>query len=271
MFKSRAWKRLGLHDARYVAPWDVLHDPYQLFLLDTWMAAAQRAHARVLLGFALSLRTVQLARRLPSQRAFAREFEALRRRYPGVRDWVPWNEANNPGGLTANRPRRAAQYFDAVASNCHGCRVVAADLLDTRNMAPWVARFKRYVHHRPRIWGLHNYGDTNGFKERSTLRLLAIARGQIWFTETGGVVLRRVYRGRKVLHTYRYGVRHAALATTQALRLACLSRRITRIYIYDWRAPRKVTSWDSGLLDRHGRTRPAYSVLRRWIRHGGVC
>src|SRR5690349_6082657 len=47
MFTSRWFNQLELKDARYLAPWDVMQDPYQLSLLDTWMAAAQRAHARV--------------------------------------------------------------------------------------------------------------------------------------------------------------------------------------------------------------------------------
>src|SRR4051812_11227639 len=51
MFASKWWNRLEVRDARYLAPWDVMQDPYQLYLLDSWMAAAQRTHARVTLGF----------------------------------------------------------------------------------------------------------------------------------------------------------------------------------------------------------------------------
>jgi hypothetical protein len=182
-----------------------------------------------------------------------------------VHDWIVWNEANNPGALTAKRPLRAAQYFDAAARNCGGCRLVAADLLDTSNMTWWATRFRHYAHHTPRIWGLHNYGDANRMRARNTRKLLSITRGQIWFTETGGVVLRRVYKGKRILHTYRYGTRHAAAATSYTLQLACMSSRITRVYIYNWEAPRKVTTWDSGLVDGRGRTRPAYAVLRRWL------
>jgi hypothetical protein len=265
MFTSKPWKRLDLRAARYIAPWDVLRDGRQLALLDSWVAAARRAHVRMLIGFGHSLRSRKLAGRLPTQRQFATEFKALRRRYPSVEGWLAWNEANNPGALTAHRAGRAAQYFDAVASNCRGCKIVAADLLDTSNMIPWLKSFRRHAHAKPRIWGLHNYGDTNGFKEKNTEALLAHTRGQIWFTEAGGVVLRRVYKGRKVIARYRYGTRHAAQATAQIFRLACLSSRITRVYVYNWQAPRHVTSWDSGLFDGRGRMRPAYSVLRHWI------
>ena len=265
MFQSTPWKALGLRVARYTAPWDALEDPQQLALLDAWMASARRARVRVLVGFAHSLRTQQLTKVLPTPRRFEREFKRFRARYPWVRDWLVWNEANHPGALTARRPRRAAQLFDAVARNCRSCQVVAADVLDTRNMAWWVRRFRSSARHAPKIWGLHNYGDANGLKTKSTLKLLSLTRGKIWFTETGGVVVRRDYRGQRVLRTYRYSLRHAAQSTTHALKLSCLSPRITRIYLYHWQPPVKVTNWDSGLVDQRGRPRPAYKALRRWL------
>lgn len=271
MFTSPAWLRLGLRHARYTAPWDALSDPYQRLLLDTWMAAARTARVRVLLGFAHSLRSQRMARVLPSPRRFARAFAGFRKRYPWVRDWLVWNEANHPGALTAERPRRAARYFDAVASRCRGCNVVAADVLDAPNMAWWVARFRAYARHRPRIWGLHNYGDANGLKVKSTPLMLAITTGQLWFTETGGVVVRRVYVGSRVVRTYRYSLRHAARSVAHALALTCLSRRISRVYLYHWAPPPKVTNWDSGLVDRNGRPRPAYRVVRRWLSRARTC
>ena len=275
MFASRAWRRLGLAHARYTAPWDALEDPYQRQLLDTWMAAAREGHVRVLLGFAHSLRSERMARVLPKPRRFARAFVGFRKRYPWVRDWVVWNEANHPGALTAKRPRRAAQFFDAVVSRCPGCNVVAADVLDTPSMVSWVTRFRRSARHRPRIWGLHNYGDANGLKVKSTPRLLALTQGRIWFTETGGLVVRRLYKGKRVLRTFRYSLGHAARSTAHALALSCLSRRITRVYLYHWQPPPKVTNWDSGLVDRRGRPRPAYDAVRRWLARartrGGPC
>ena len=270
MFQSRPWNALDLRTARYIAPWDALEDPQQLALLDAWMASARRAHVRVLLGFAHSLRTQQLAQVVPTPRRFEREFKRFRSRYPWVRDWLVWNEANHPASPTARRPRRAAQLFDAVARNCRGCQVVAADVLDISNMAWWVERFRRFARHAPRIWGLHNYGDANGLKTRSTPKLLSMTRGRIWFTETGGVVVRRTYRGRRVLHTYRYSLRHAARSTAHALELSCLSARITRVYLYHWQPPAKVTNWDSALIDRRGHPRPGYRALRRWLSRSAI-
>jgi hypothetical protein len=265
LFRSHDWHRLGLRQVRYVAPWDALDDPVQGPLLDAWMAAAHKAHAEVLLGFAHSLRTKRLAHKLPTVRQFAAQFARVRGRYPWVRNFLVWNEANNGHSLTGRKPRLVARYYNAVVRQCPSCRVIGADVLDTSNMVPWLKTFKRYAYPTPRIWGLHNYVDVNHFYTRGTLRLLKAVRGTIWFTGTGGVVLRRVWRGRKLVRTYRYGVGHAALATAQVFRLACLSPRITRVYLYHWQAPTPVTSWDSGLLDARGRPRPAFSALRRWV------
>jgi hypothetical protein len=269
LFSDSRWKRLGLRDVRYVTPWDTLDDPVQLERLDRWMAAARAARARVLLGFVHSLRSERLARTLPTRRQFRRQFRRIRARYPDVRSWIVWSEANDPGALTSKRPRRAAQFFDVVASQCRGCNIVAADVLDVPGMASWIRRFRRHARHRPRIWGLHNYADANGFKTKSTRTLLGLTRGRIWFTETGGVVLRRTYRGTRVLRTYRYSPRHAARSTRHVLRLSCVSRRIRRVYLYHWQAPPVVTNWDSGFLDSKGRVRPAYHALKRWIGRGG--
>ena len=123
-----------MREVRYIAPWDVLRDRHQRDKLDDWMAAARDSGSRVVLGFQHSLRSDRLARTLPSAWQFERAFRRVRARYPDVRDWIVWNEANHPFSLTGNRPRRAAQYFDAVAWNCPGCRIVAADVLDVSGM-----------------------------------------------------------------------------------------------------------------------------------------
>ncbi len=188
-----------------------------------------------------------------------------------MRDWIVWNEANHPFSLTGNRPRRAAQYFDAVAWNCPGCRVVAADVLDVSGMTSWVRRFQRHAVHRPRIWGLHNYVDANRFTSTGTRALLAATTGRVWFTETGGLVLRREYAGTTVTGEFRYSQRHAARATAHALRLACLSPRIRRVYLYHWRAPETVTNWDSAFIGPRGQVRPAYRTLKRRVAGGFRC
>jgi len=56
-------------------------------------------------------------------------------------------------------------------------------------------------------------------------------------------------------------------------KLAALSRRITRLYVYQWtgaRAPRR-TRFDAGITNVHGKPRPAYCVIYRQLRHKRSC
>ena len=266
MFDDARWQRLGLRDVRYIAPWDALRDPRQRERLDEWVAAARAGGSRILIGFERSLRSQRLARTLPPAWKFEREFIRFRERYPFVRDWIAWNEANHPFSLTARRPRRAAQYFDAIAWNCRRCRIVAADVLDVRGMTSWVRRFQAHAVHTPRIWGLHNYVDANRFKSDGTEALLRVTKGRVWLTETGGLIVRREYAKGVITREFRYSRRHAARATAHALRLGCLSRRIRRVYLYHWRAPETVTNWDSAFVSPRGKVRPAYRTLKRRAR-----
>jgi hypothetical protein len=269
MFDDARWQRLGLDEARYITPWDVLHDKRQLERLDEWMRAARATGTRVLLGYDRSLRSAKLRKSLPNARRFAREFRRLRARYPFVRDWITWNEANHPLQPTANRPRRVALYHGIMVRNCRGCRIVGADVLDIKSMTSWVRRFARYTTETPRIWGLHNYGDTNQLKTTGTEELLRITRrGQVWFTEAGGLVVRREYAGATVKRVFRYSHRHAARSTKHVFRLACLSPRIRRVYLYHWQAPLTVTNWDSAFLGPRGGVRPAYRTLKRQLAGG---
>jgi hypothetical protein len=49
-------------------------------------------------------------------------------------------------------------------------------------------------------------------------------------------------------------------------RLARLSPRVARIYIYHWRSATSHDSWDSALIGSDGVRRPAFAVLERVLR-----
>ncbi len=40
----------------------------------------------------------------------------------------------------------------------------------------------------PKIWGLHNYSDINRLESWRTRELIRAFGGQVWLTETGGIV-----------------------------------------------------------------------------------
>jgi hypothetical protein len=131
-------------------------------------------------------------------------------------------------------------------------------------MKPWVKKLWRHARHDKMIWGLHNYIDANRFRTSGTRQLIKITRkGKIWFTETGGLVVRR----NKSRIAFPGNKKHAAKATKQVFRLARLSPRVRRIYLYHWMpSTAKLPSWDSALVDPRGKPRPAYAVVRRFIR-----
>ena len=263
IFTDPAWAALGLRDTRLVVSWDVTSIPFERADVDGYLAAARAAGARVMVTFGHS-RVRSRAKRLPSVKRYRRAFRAFRKRWPDVRTFVTWNEANHCSQPTCRRPERAAQYFDVLRTSCRTCTVVAADVLDSPNMTGWLKRFRRKARHRPRIWGLHNYLDANRFRTSGTRALLRAVRGDVWFTETGGLVERN--NGSRV--RLPDSEAHAAEATDWLFdRLVRVSRRVKRVYLYHWRpAPEPNPTWDSALLDRSGLPRPAYEVFRIWVR-----
>ena len=91
-------------------------------------------------------------------------------------------------------------------------------------------------------------------------------KGDVWFTETGGIVKRTNPDKVKLPES----TRHAAKATSYVFKLAALSKRVKRVYFYHWSpAPTPNPTWDSALVDANDRPRPAYEVLYAWlVKHG---
>jgi len=263
MFASKPWYQLGARDVRYVVGWDALNVRWQRAEIDAYMAAAENAGARVLLGFGHA-RSPRRARRrmLPSPKRFRREFVRFRKRYPFIRTYLTWNEANHRSQPTWNHPRVVGRYYDVLRNNCPGCTVVGPAVLDTLAMPRWVRTVERSARHRIGIWAIHNYIDANRFRTSGTLSLLRATRAKIWFTETGGLVRRD--NGSKI--EFANSPKHAVRATRWVFKLARLSPRIRRVYFYHWTAPKRNATWDSALTDRRGRARPALRVLRTYVR-----
>jgi GNAT superfamily N-acetyltransferase len=258
MFVDPRFTGFGIGHARLSVGWDALSSGWQLAELDAWLGAAHAANVEPLISFGHS-RTSR--RTLPTPERYLYEFRRFRARYPWVRDYATWNEANHCGEPTCHRPRLVAAYYRKLRRECPDCRILAAETLDTPNMVRWVRAFRRSAGEEPRYWGLHNYIDANRRRTRGTRRMLRAVRGQVWFTETGGIVSRT--NRRKV--TFPESARHAATATRFLFRrLVPLSRRVTRVYIYHWNAgnppPR---TWDSALVGPTGRIRPAYRAVEQ--------
>jgi hypothetical protein len=261
MFSDPDFLRLGVTHSRLLLSWDWYRDPATIAQTDEWMTAARAAGVTPLIAFNRNWRAGG-ERRLPSLTLYKKSFRLFRARYPDVRDFSAWNEANHTLQPTAHKPRAAAQYFNAMRRGCKSCRIVAADVLDSRDMLGWIKTFKRYAP-KARIWGLHNYKDANDVTN-TTKALLKAVRGQVWLTETGGILRLKPQPGSRGNGRRSTQAKQAA-AVKRVYKIAAGSRRITRIYFYEWQAqPRN--RWDSAFLNADGTLRPAYHALKRGLR-----
>jgi hypothetical protein len=267
MFKDQLFTQLGVKRARYFPSWDVALQPDEAAWLDQWLDQAQATRTEPLISFFASLGSACPAKpcQLPTVRQFTKAFKAFRARWPEVRVISPWNEANHRSQPTFKNPKRAAQFYNVVRANCRGCKIVAADVIDEVNMERWLKVFKKTAK-KPRIWGLHNYRDTNkrkGQRLGGTKRLLKAVKGDVWLTETGGIVKFVLPNGNILFPPDEL---RANTATKRMFALAKRYRsRIKRLYIYHWKQPGGNNRFDAGLVRLDGSPRPAYNTVRNQL------
>jgi len=257
IFSDPRFAAVGIHNVRFMTAWDVgCHPGPDRDTFETWLTAAREAGARPMIAFSFSSRAGQRWK-LPSYRTYLRCFRAFRARYPSVRDLNPWNEANHSAQPTYRHPKKAAGFYNAMKRVCpRRCNVAAGDLLDWHNMERWLHRYRRYLRGRPRLWSMHNYIDVNQprrWRSSDTRRLLHLTRGKLWITETAGVVVSRRYT--------KYDEQRAADATRRMFAFADRSRRITRLYSYQWQAGCDPYGWDTAWFRSNGSPRPAWQVV----------
>jgi hypothetical protein len=194
----------------------------------------------------------------------AKSLKALRKRYPFVKEFATWNEAN-----INKQPATVAKWWLAMRKACPSCTILGADLLDRSNVGTWAKRFVTAARRTPKVWGLHNYVDANRGSTKGTRALIKAVKGDVWFTETGGVVS----RNNASTVAFPTGASHAAKATKFVFStLAKVSPRVKRVYIYHWNTGVGETTdadddrtWDSGLVGPDDRPRPALAVLQRFL------
>jgi len=264
MFLDERFGDLGIRHARVAISWDAMRHGWERAEVDRWMFLARLSGVRPLVGFGHSRVS---RRRLPTPAQFQREFRTFRKRYPWVREFATWNEANHCGQPTCHRAKLVATYWRRMRQACPSkCTILAAELLDMPNMRSWVEQFRRHSKVEPRIWGLHNYVEANRFRSDRLRTLLRTVKGKVWLTEVGGLVKRRRKK--------RYTVRAIPESPTHAKRvtdflfdeLLPVNRRIARVYLYHWNSLSERDSWDSALIGPDGQRRPAYWVLYRKMR-----
>ncbi|HWT22218.1 MAG TPA: hypothetical protein VN213_01810 [Solirubrobacteraceae bacterium] len=274
MFSQPTFKALKVKRVRYIVPWDWFKDAGQNAQVTAFMTAARAARADVLVHFTARRGCYRTGNRYsrarvcraPSVRTYSASVRRFRREYRWVRTYGAWNEANHISQPIYRNPRRAAQYFLALRRICPRCTIVAADVLDIRNMGSYLRGFLRHARGRARIFGLHNYGDVNRLRQSFTRQILSTVPGQVWATETGGIysfrpnfapnLRRQAARTRYMFRLFdRYDTRRPGMRS-----------RLTRLYNYQWSGAEAGAAFDAGLVNPDGSARPAYRTFLRLAR-----
>ncbi len=255
LFGDPLFTQTSITHARLLVGWNGIYKDAERANMDAYLNMAHASNIDVLLTFGNAWGD---GRNRPTPARFAQAFRAVRARYPWITEFATWNEPN----LAGASPALTANYWRALRRECPSCTILAADMVDTPTMAKWIKRFRRAAHREPQFWGLHNYVDANKFRSTGTRGILRATKGQVWLTETGGVV------DRHNTSTIRFatGTHHAAQAVHFIFsRLVPLSPRIRRVYLYNWRASPGPTTWDSALVNADGTPRAAYTALRKQL------
>jgi len=282
MFSDPLFQNLGTRYARVVVSYDVMtRGDDELARIDTYLRSAQATNTQVLVSFEHSRGDASRCNqrryrsnrqcRLPSSAAYTRAVSAFFARFGDlVRAFNPWNEVNHYTQPTSRSPRAAARFTDIARRYCRSprCQLLAVDILDQADSVAsrrpnysqtlrYIRSFRRYLRAPRSICGLHNYSDTNRFRDTGTRTLIrALGCRQIWLTETGGV--------------YRFGRSFPTSASRQLRATRYLfstlvrrNKRVKRVYIYTFYG-KTTPRFDAGLV-ASGRTRPAYNEVRRRI------
>jgi hypothetical protein len=273
MFDAPAWQSLHLKRVRYLVPWDYAKHAFERNQVNAYMARAHAARQDVLVTFtarsgcysAAGRYSKKKACRAPSATAYRKAFLAFDKAFGWVKTYSAWNEINHKSQPTFKSPSRAAAYYNVLHSYARKrkFRAMAADMLDTGNMVRYLTALKRKLHGSPRLWGLHNYGDVNRFRTSYTKTMLRLVPGEVWLTETGGLV--------KLLPSFKRSPSRAAARTKYMFSLvnrfshhhAGQRAKLTRLFVYTFYGVSPKARFDAGLVNPNGSPRKAYSVFKR--------
>jgi hypothetical protein len=285
-FTDPNFKKLKVKRTRLIVPWDAVLSEPGASRLKQWMDAVKKAKLKPVIAFNPTGGSAcpKSPCVIPSAKAYTRAFKLFRKKYSFAKEFNFWNETNSatqPTGPTkASVLKKTAALYNAARKVCgRKCRVSGPDLLDQgvgdkrksvrvrnqKRMKKWVALFLKYAGKKnyPKLWGIHNYGDTNYGRSTGTAFMLksVAKKGEVWVTETGGIYEFRLQSG---VQTFKPSSSRQKSATTNAYRIAKkYGKRIKRLYYYQWRKNNPGDFFDAGIVDFDSKLRPAYTALRK--------
>jgi hypothetical protein len=273
MFRNPYYQGLHTKIVRYIAPYDAVAHVASLNDAITFIQAAEAAHEQVLVAFYHSELSPT---KLPSVALYKHDVQKFVALFPHVRQYESWDEANRGNeryAFSSPSATLAAQYYQALIRVCKGCTAIGLDILDAENIAPtlaYISEFKAEVGHletvMPRIWGLHNYSDVNRLESWRTREIVRALGGQVWLTETGGIV----QFGGAFPNKHGSGLTRAAKVLKHMFAVAAAFPQIKRLYIYDWNGGNSSTRFDAGLTNAREQPRAGYVVVCKQL-HGTGC
>jgi hypothetical protein len=273
MFGNPLWAQLHTKIVRYIAPYDAVAHSYSLDKARLFIREAEAHHQQVLVAFYHSEYTPL---RMPSVATYQKDVQRFIKLFPHVRQYQAWDEANRGyirGVLASPSAAADARYYQALIRVCRGCTAIGLDVLDAQDIGPTLEYISEFKHEigkletiMPKIWGLHNYSDINRLESWRTRELVRALGGQVWLTETGGIV----QFGGAFPNRRGSGLTRAAKVLKYMFAVAASNSRIKRLYIYDWTGGGASTRFDAGLMNAHDQPRPGYVVVCKAL-HGAKC
>jgi len=273
LFSNPLFAQLHTKIVRYAAPYDAAVHGDELAEARQWISDAEADHQQVLIAFYHSNHTPTV---MPSVAAYQSDVAKFIKDFPRVHQYETWDESNRGNvkhQFSSPSATTVAKYYQALRRVCHGCTIVGLDVLDAQVITPtlrYIQEFKREVLRlrtvMPSIWGLHNYSDINRLQSWRTSELVKALGGQVWLTETGGLVRFPP----DFLNVRGSGIARAAKVLKFMFKVAGEHSRIKRLYIYDWTGGTASTTFDAGLVNAKGEPRPGYVVVCKQL-HAAHC
>ena len=181
-----------------------------------------------------------------------------------MKTYSAWNEANHVSQPTSASPL-AVRYYDVLRRDARSrkCTVMAADVLDPSNVGSYLRAFMRRAKGHPRLWGLHNYKDVNRKTSGDTRRMLATVPGEVWLTETGGIVRfagSRLKTSPARAAAARSTCSSSPTSTSASARAAVEDHAAVRL---PWFGETRGARFDAGLVNPDGSPRTAFAIVRK--------
>jgi hypothetical protein len=276
MFAQPRFQALKIKKVRYLVPWDWYKDAGQAAEVNAYMNTAHAAKQDVLVSFTArrgcyvnGKYSKSKACKAPSASAYKSAFLRFDKQFGWVKTYSAWNEVNHVSQPTAKSPKLAARYYNVLRRYTHSrkFKLVAADVLDSSNVASYLRSFLRSAKGSPRLWGVHNYEDVNRKRSTGTRAVLRTVPGTVWMTETGGILQFAPNFPRSESRAASRASYMFSLASKYSKKRSGNRSKITRLYYYQYTGAPTDARFDAGLVNPDGSPRKAYETFLSKAKH----